>query len=303
MGRSVEIEAPAKVNLFLEVLRKRPDGYHDLESVLETISLVDRVSVRLTRGRGIHLVCNRSDLENDDNLAVRAARAFNAAAGLEGGVEISLGKEIPVQGGLGGGSSDAAAVLVALNELTDHALGAGPLAAVAADLGSDVPFFLYGGTARVTGRGEEVVPLDARGGFTYLIYYPGFGISTAQVYKNLGLKLTYNLRSDKVLCAKLREGDLETASKCFFNRLEETAFALDGRLATAKAQMQRCAGDSDVVLCGSGSCLFSAFTDADRAQGAYKQLRGYGAGEVFLARTIRGSGSTGSAKGVERGDL
>ena len=307
MGKSIEIEAPAKVNLFLEVLRRRLDGYHDIESVVQAVSLVDRLTVSLVRGHEVRLECDRADLETDRNLAVLAAKAFSTAIGRELGVRIRLRKTIPVQAGLGGGSSDAAAVLLALNELTDRPLGIDGLREIAAGIGSDVAFFLYGGTAKVTGRGEIVAPLDTKGEFLYLIWFPGFGVSTVQVYKNLSLKLTYKPRSDKVLCDSLREGDLMAAAPCFFNRLEETALALDGRLVEARAQMESCVGSVPVMLSGSGSSLFSVFADADRAYEAYGncrgKCRGIGSGDVFLAGSVRGASSTGGAKGAGGGDF
>jgi 4-diphosphocytidyl-2-C-methyl-D-erythritol kinase len=288
MPESIQLRAPAKVNLFLEVLGRRPDGYHDILSVFQAISLSDIVTVRLTEGCGTSLACSRKELETSDNLAFRAAEAFRRAAGFDGGIGIELEKAIPVQGGLGGGSSDAAAVLKGLNELLGGALGSQELARIGAEIGSDVPFFLSGGTARVTGRGEHVEPIECAGEYTYVVYYPGFGVSTAAVYGNLRRKLTDNAQNDKLLCSFLAKGELDAATDYFHNRLEETAFELERRLIEACATMQRCVS-TRVMLCGSGASLFSAFVDADRAQKSYEALKGIGEGEVFLAKTFRGN--------------
>lgn len=287
-AKVIEVKAPAKVNLFLEVVGKRPDGYHDLESIVQAVSIYDEVSVSLDASGASTLECNIKALETPQNLALRAASAFKEAAGLSAGVHIRLEKVIPIQGGLGGGSSDAAAVLLALNDLAGLPLDAGRLLKVAAGLGSDVPFFIKGGTALVTGRGEHVDTFRPGAFFHFVVFFPGFGISTAEVYKNLTLKLTENRRNAKVLRELLTGGNLPTAQECFFNRLEETAYELDRRLGQAKAAMQARVGDSRIVLCGSGASLFSAFVDYDTAYGAYRAVKGLRQGEVFLANGIRG---------------
>jgi 4-diphosphocytidyl-2-C-methyl-D-erythritol kinase len=303
MGKSIEVSAPAKVNLFLEVLRRRPDGYHDLESVFQAVSLCDQITISLTRGHEVRLTCSRPELQTPENLCVKAVKAFNEGSGLALGADISLKKTIPVQAGLGGGSSDAAATLKAINTLAGEVLDSAALAGIAARLGSDVPFFLRGGTAIVTGRGEKVEPLDVAAPFYFVIYYPAFGLSTAEVYKNLTFKLTDKRRTGKVLCSLLTQGNLEAAEEHFYNRLEETAYGLDERLPAAGAEMRRRVRNKKVVLCGSGTSLFSAFVDHDKAYEAYGALRGIGAGEVFLAESVRSGGNTGSAKGAICGDF
>ena len=303
MLTSLDLRAPAKVNLFLEVVGRRSDGYHDLESVFQAISLYDDVTLTLSDRPGVRLRCSLPILETQDNLAVAAARAFASASGFSGGVEIDLRKRIPLQAGLGGGSSDAAAVLVGLNELTSGRLGTDQLRLIGASLGSDVPFFIDGGTALVTGRGESVTPVQMQGAYHYLLFYPGFGVSTADVYKNLSLKLTENQKNAKVLSALLALGNLEAAKQHFFNRLEQTAYGLEKRLAQASARMRCAVGDTGVNLCGSGASLFSAFVDSDRAYQAFRALKGTGSGGVFLAESIRSRGTAGGPKGDSRGDF
>ena len=162
MQKSLQLKAPAKLNLFLEVTGKRPDGFHALESVFQTISLYDDITISLKDSRGVDFSCRPESLQTPDNLAVKAAEAFFTATGLQAGVHISLEKGIPAQAGLGGGSSDAAAVLKGLNDLFDRPLDKSALLTLGASLGSDVPFFICGGTALVTGRGEFVEPGQGR---------------------------------------------------------------------------------------------------------------------------------------------
>ncbi|GAI27125.1 unnamed protein product, partial [marine sediment metagenome] len=151
--------APAKINLVLEVLGKRDDGYHEIRSLVQTISLYDVLSFELAEG--ISLDCTEPSLQSPDNLAIQAARLLREVSGSEKGVKIGLEKRIPWGAGLGGGSSDAAAVLLALNKLWGLDLTTSGLVGLGAKLGSDVPFFIYKGTALVEGRGERVTPLSA----------------------------------------------------------------------------------------------------------------------------------------------
>jgi len=188
MARSsahLKIKAPAKVNLFLNVLRRRPDGYHDLHSLLQMVGLYDELIFE-DAPRGITLVSSSGDLPVDDrNLVVRATRALVRAAGIKSGVRVGLKKNIPMGAGLGGGSSDAAATLVALNRLWKLGFSRDDLAKIGQDLGSDVPFFLYGPTAFVSGRGEKVVPCVLNSDRWLVIVNPGFEVSTRWVYEQL----------------------------------------------------------------------------------------------------------------------
>ncbi len=227
---AITLRAPAKLNLFLEVTGRRPDGYHDLDSVFQAVSVFDHLTVMRSSNGGVTLSCTDSALSTSSNTAFRAAEAFLDAAGVEWGLQIDLAKHIPLQAGLGGGSSDAAAVLVAANELAGWPLSCDRLREVGAGIGSDVPFFVEGGSAVVQGRGEKVSHFEMEGTLHFVIWYPGFGVSTEAVYKNLRLELTEKVADANLVAAELSQGHLEAAPKNFFNRLEESAFALDGRL-------------------------------------------------------------------------
>src|SRR5437867_6760942 len=181
-------KSPCKINLLLNVLGRRQDGFHELETVIQPVPLFDELEFQ-RRGQGIQLTCSEPSLPADSsNLVHRAAVAFLHAAGIAEGVSIHLRKRIPLAAGLGGGSGNAANTLLGLNELFGHPLPAHQMGQIAATLGSDVPFFLQDRPAFAAGRGERIAPLDPlpalRGAFALLVH-PGFGISTAWAYQSL----------------------------------------------------------------------------------------------------------------------
>jgi 4-diphosphocytidyl-2-C-methyl-D-erythritol kinase len=194
--RRARVRALAKLNLDLRVLGRRPDGYHELRTIFQTISLADTLEIAFTPGRR-----SRIELEDSaaipDNLAVRAAEALFSAR-IRGSVRIALRKQIPMGAGLGGGSSDAAAVLLALPALAGVALPFEKLCAIAAGLGSDVNFFLQGGCAAGIGRGTELFPLPDGPALSGLLVAPGVHVSTAEAYRALGLRLTPDLHQNKI---------------------------------------------------------------------------------------------------------
>ena len=181
----IELLAPAKVNLSLRVLGKRPDGFHDLESLVCPISLFDRLEVDHQAEEGIAFTCDDATLPaGDDNLAVRAARLFCESCGLQPNLRVHLAKQIPHGAGLGGGSSDAASVLLGLDALFETRLPTAALAAMAADLGSDVPLFIYRSASLIRGRGELVEPVAGLPELPLLLLKPPFGVPTPWAYKN-----------------------------------------------------------------------------------------------------------------------
>ena len=187
MQRQVIRLAPAKINLYLEILGRRPDGYHELETVFQTINLADRVTVTLTTGDGMTLSCDDPTLPCDDsNLAWKAVVAYRSAHPLTGCISINIQKVIPAGAGLGGGSADAAAVLLACDELAGHALGRTRLEQLAASIGSDVAFLIRGGTAHATGRGEVLTPLPNLPAQALTLFMPdGAHCATPAVYRAL----------------------------------------------------------------------------------------------------------------------
>ncbi len=183
---TVTVKAHAKINLGLRVLNKRPDGYHEVDTVLQALDLYDVLTLEPRASGGISLTSPGLDIPADENLAYRAARLLAERVGLPRGVRIALEKRIPVGAGLGGGSSDAAAVLQGLNALFELGLDREGLLALASELGSDVPFFLVGGRCRARGRGERLAPVPvpaAERGATYALLVPPFSLGAREVYE------------------------------------------------------------------------------------------------------------------------
>ena len=222
----LEKNSPCKVNLLLNILGKRPDGFHELETVMQPVNLCDRLTFE-RRGGAVELSCSDAALPVDSrNLVHRAATGFLQAAKISDGVRIHLEKKIPLAAGLGGGSGNAATTLLALNELFGQPLSAAKLGELAASLGSDVPFFLQNKPVLATGRGEKIQPLDffhALRGKAFLLIHPGFGISTPWAYQNLArFPEALNGRPGRAqkLISKLQTGDWRVASAEFYNSLE-----------------------------------------------------------------------------------
>lgn len=262
---AVFIPAWAKVNLTLSVLKKREDGYHALSSVMQTISLCDTLRIQTTEDGGVTLAVDVAELCNDDNLAARAARLLQDEGYLANGVALELRKEIPTQGGLGGGSSDAAAVLSTLNRLCSLGLGQKLLEELGARLGSDVPFFVSGGTALIEGRGEYVTPLPDCEPLWLIVAKPPVRIPTAQVFRALTAADFGNSQDTDAVVEAIRRGEplpLERLS----NTLEPVAMRTWPEVATTRDVLLR-AGAPIVRMSGSGPTLFAPFrtlTDAAR---------------------------------------
>ncbi len=282
-GAEVRILAPAKINLGLAVLGPRGDGYHELRTVFQTVSLCDRVVVRRARS-GIRLHCPALQDLGERNLAHRAASLFFERTGIPPGVKIDLEKRIPPGGGLGGGSSDAAAVLLACCRLFGIRPEVEELRFWAASLGSDVPFFLEGGSAVGSGRGEILEPLAPfAGAVVALVHLAAEGLSTAEVYGRLEPALTGRSRAFIMIISRWREGDLRRFGKALFNDLEEPAFALAPGLAAVKGEFIA-AGAAGSLLCGSGSSVFGLFGSDAAVEHARRRLRGRVPGRLVKVR-------------------
>lgn len=269
----LERQSPCKVNLLLNILGRRPDGFHDLETVFLHVPLHDRLSLE-PAGSGIELTCSRPDLPVDGtNLVHRAASRFLEATGVRSGVRIHLEKNIPLAAGLGGGSSNAAQALVGLNELFGHPLPAAKLDEIAAGLGSDVNFFLQDKPALATGRGERVEPLAPFGvlsGMGMFLYHPGFGISTAWAYRELGrFPAALNGRPGRAreMASQLASGDLHAGMASLYNSLEAPALDKFPVLGLYQ-EFLRAHGAVGALMSGSGSTTFALFPDVGRARAA-----------------------------------
>lgn len=279
--RRLTVFAPAKINLFLEVLGKRPDGYHELETVMQEVDLRDTLEMEEIEG-GIELTCTEPSIPKDENnLAWKAASLFQRKTGMGGGVRIHLEKRIPVGAGLGGGSSDAAGVLKGLNTLWERGLDQRELLEMAAQLGSDVPFFIYGGTALCKGRGELVYPLSVKNNFFYVILYPEIIVTTSSVYKALKTGLTKSRKDVNFFLNALSSGDPESVGSLLFNRLEEVALGLYPVLRKIRTLLESY-GPCGVLLSGSGSAVYGLCNTKREAEGIKENLERQGMGKVYV---------------------
>jgi 4-diphosphocytidyl-2-C-methyl-D-erythritol kinase len=264
-------KSPCKDNLLLNILGKRGDGFHELETVMQPINLCDELSFERTSG-GITLTCSEPSLPTDSsNLVHRAAAQFLERAGIRDGVKIHLAKHIPMAAGLGGGSGNAATTLLALNELFGAPLATETLHEIAASLGSDIPFFLQSKPALATGRGEKVQPLEnfaALDGRAFLLVHPGFGIATAWAYKELAhfpAALNGERGRAEKLIAAMNGGDLRRASRGFYNSLEAPALEKYPWLAVLQDFLRE-NGALGAMMSGSGSTTFAIASDTCAAQ-------------------------------------
>jgi 4-diphosphocytidyl-2-C-methyl-D-erythritol kinase len=277
-------ESPCKVNFLLNILGRRADGFHELESVMFPVPVSD--NLEFTRcASGVELTCDHPVLPTDGtNLICRAAAAFFAAAGSAGGVRIRLEKKIPLAAGLGGGSSNAATTLLGLNELFDHPLKPARLAEIAAALGSDVPFFLQSRPALARGRGEQIEPMESfpllRGAYL-LLAHPGFGVSTAWAYAQL-TRFPAALNGEpgraRRLIELLRATDFPAAATGFYNSLEAPVIEKFPLLGLVRDFFQA-NGAVGALMSGSGSTIFALAPDratADRLTESFRDRFGPG---------------------------
>lgn len=271
--KTYTLSAPAKLNLALDVTGTRTDGYHLLETVFQTISIYDRVTVRLTDTPGIVMHCTQRFVPcNPKNIAWKAAERFCEKAGYSGGIDITLEKHIPTQAGMGGGSTDAAATLLALQKLTNEPLSQQQLAEIAVTLGADVPFFLYGGTAYAAGIGEQLEPLVPFRAKHIVVAKGKKGVSTAEAYRKIDVlenpvhppvqQLRQAITEKKPLA--------EIAPLC--GNLFESVVSLPEITQIRRTMLEH--GALCSVMTGSGAAVFGLFKTQTQAQDAQKQLLG-----------------------------
>ena len=267
--RHARVRALAKINLDLRVLGKRADGFHELRTIFQTVSLADTLEISFTKARRTEISLI-DELQIADNLVVRAARLVLDAMRIKGRVEMRLTKRIPMGAGLGGGSSDAAAVLLALPALTGRMLTLPKLSAIGEQLGSDVPFFLLGGTAVGIGRGTELFPLPDSPSREGLIVAPGVHVNTAQAYRDLSPRLTTELQQNKIFSFQAVTWDTASLSSAR-NDFERVVFEQHPKLARLKKQLEK-AGATAALMSGSGSALFGLFPDCNGINRAVELL-------------------------------
>ncbi len=264
--RSVRARAFAKINLGLEILGKREDGYHLLRSGMQSISLADELELTRTEEEGIHLCCDRPSLPTDErNLAVRAALAVFRRCELKGGVRIELRKQIPEEAGLGGGSADAAAVLRGLRALYGLSLSDAELRTLALPLGADVPFCVTGGTMLAEGIGEELSPLPPLPPCELVVVKPPFGSSTKAVYAAFALSALDPWEQPDVTLLRnaLRGQNLTLLGASLQNALERPAMELKPALIDYKRFLTE-SGARGAAMSGSGAALYAVFSADER---------------------------------------
>lgn len=264
--------APAKINLGLSIAGKRPDGYHDIISVFQTVNLFD--TLRLSTGREKRFVCNNHDIpDGPENLVLQAEKLFCELHDISENIQYTLDKRIPVGAGLAGGSSDAAAALRGLMSYYGLDISDNKLKDMAAVLGSDIPFLINGGTAVVSGRGEIIREIEWPFDFTYVIVYPGFGVSTAWAYGNLDLaecdNEAYRAVTDRLIEGGLGADDLLQALS---NDFEPTVLKEYPVLAEIKKRLLEYGADAS-FLTGSGSSVLGVFVDEQDAYRCEKILK------------------------------
>ena len=270
----IKFKTPAKINLGLHIHGKREDGFHELETIFQMVSLYDDVELELLSS-GIKLECDTPGVPTDDtNLVCKAALLLRQSYQVEGkGVSIRLKKKIPFGAGLGGGSGNAAGVLMGLNRLWDLNIEREKLLALAAELGSDVPFFLTSPCALGMGRGEQLKVLKPCAKFQVLLVFPGFPVATSWVYQNLKLKLTKRENNISILRKNLSLSDITSLGSRLYNDLEPVVIQRFPEVQVVKDELVA-RGALGVLLSGSGSTVFGIFDDPEKARVACAGLNG-----------------------------
>ncbi|WP_034670919.1 4-(cytidine 5'-diphospho)-2-C-methyl-D-erythritol kinase [Ectobacillus panaciterrae] len=278
------VKAPAKINLSLDVLRKREDGYHDVRMIMTTIDLADRLELTELAENRIEIVSHNRYVPDDQrNLAYQAAKLIKERYGVQKGVSIVIEKTIPVAAGLAGGSSDAAATLRGLNKLWKLGLSAEELAKIGAEIGSDVSFCVYGGTAIATGRGEQIEHIPAPPPCWVILAKPQIGVSTADVYRNLKADHVAHPDVDKMI-QSIEQGDYEGICSSVGNVLEEVTFSMHPEVEHIKEQMKRFGADA-VLMSGSGPTVFGIVRHDSRMHRIYNGLKGF-CEQVYAVRML-----------------
>ncbi len=271
MAEKMTVKAAAKVNLALDVTGKLTNGYHTIESVFQTVGIYDTISVELNDSGKITLECSQPDVPCDErNLAYRAARLFCENNNIDKlGCHIKIEKNIPSQAGMGGGSSDGAAVFYILNRLTGKNNSPAEMLRYTMKLGADVPFFLIGGTAYVSGIGENIQPINDYSGRIFVVAKGADGVSTAEAYKNIDMLENPVHPNTTALVKSINDGG-DDAYKYFANLFED-AIHLDAVTLIKEIMLQN--GALSSIMTGSGSAVFGLFSDIHSAEKCAAELR------------------------------
>ncbi len=284
---SLTLPAFAKINLSLRVLGKRPDGYHETDTVLQTISLHDTIKFTVTDTPEIILSCDDRSLPTGaGNLVYRAAESLRARFAPGKGARIRLEKRIPAQAGLGGGSADAAVTLLALAYLWQISAKAQELLEIACCLGADVPFFLWGGTARGVGTGRDLTPWSDASDQFLLVIKPNASIATAEAYRSIKARTLTTAEAKTILSSSERGEIFESFDpKALQNDFEPVVFELEPEIKRAKVALLK-SGAAAALLAGSGSAVFGIFDSGDAQARAIQAIELEAGWRVFPCRTV-----------------
>lgn len=278
------VKAPAKINLSLDVLYKRPDNYHEVEMIMTTVDLADRIGLESRKDGQIKILSSDNFVPDDHrNFAYQAAELLKNTYGIKEGVTISIEKQIPIAAGLAGGSSDAAATLRGLNELWNLNLSLDELAEHATKIGSDVSFCVYGGTALATGRGEKIQELSAPPTCWVVLAKPKIGVSTADVYGGLKIDGLVHPNTQQMI-ESIKSDNYALMCESLGNVLETVTFDLHPEVITIKEQMLRFGADA-ALMSGSGPTVFGLVDNESRVSRIYNGLRGF-CEEVYVVRLL-----------------
>ncbi len=289
MNQSLSLPSFAKINWSLRILGKRPDNFHEVRTTLQTISLHDRLTFELS-GEQVELSCNEPEIPTDDrNLILRAAHALQDRYSIGKGAHIQLEKNIPAQAGLGGGSSNAAIALLALVYLWQIDASASDLIAVAAGIGSDVPFFLFGGSMLATGTGTTLSPLPDSGAHSLIVIAPSVGVSTRDAYTSLRSAALTSGTAEFILSSSQKAGISSDSHpwlhEDFTNDFESAIFDIHPEIRRAK-EVLLAAGASAALLTGSGSSVFGVFADHKSQQQALEKIECEAGWRIFPCVTV-----------------
>ena len=281
------LPAFAKINLLLRVRGRRPDGYHEIETVFQTVTLHDLLTFEPLDGGNFELVCDAPGVPADEtNLVSRAARSLRERFGVRRGARVILEKRIPAEGGLGGGSSDAAAALVGLSSLWEISTNGAELAELGAGLGADVPFFFAGGTALGMGTGTRLAPLADAPAARLLVVSPGVRVSTAEAYKALNARaLTKEDPAFNLLSSRAGAEITDSLCEVMRNDFEPVVFRLRPEIARARDALLK-SGARCALLAGSGSSVFGVFDNGGAGERAARALSAEAGWRVFACETL-----------------
>jgi len=260
-GSKIKILSPAKLNLYLNILGKYPSGFHRIESIAERISLCDKITIKVKKDPLVNITSNRKELECKENICFKALKLIKNKCKISFGVDIFLEKNIPIAAGLGGGSSNAASVILGLNKVLRLNLKKKDLYKLGKKLGSDVNFFLSDCKfAILEQRGEKVTPLSIDKKFYHYVIWPNLSVSTEKVYKNNKAKLTNFFSNVSILRYALSKGDISLVKKSLFNALERKAFSAYRALSKARDYLEK--KGIKPLLTGSGSAFYTFSTSS-----------------------------------------